>query len=48
MLNAPVPPEVLTKPFPVRLVRVDMFCDVLTETVLTDLVSPVEKVSGTS
>jgi hypothetical protein len=46
--SAPVPPEVVTTPFVVRLLNVAMFCDVFTVIVLVLLVKPVENVSGTS
>jgi hypothetical protein len=44
--SAPVPPEVVTRPFVVKLERVEMFCDVFTVTafVAPVYVRPVEKV----
>jgi hypothetical protein len=48
MDSAPVPPEVLTNPLPVRFESIAMFCDVLTAMVFTVRVKPVLKVKGTS
>jgi hypothetical protein len=39
--RAPVPPDVVTNPFDVRLDKVEIFCDVLTETVYGDPDVPV-------
>ena len=46
--SVPSPPDVLTKPFPVKLESFAMFCVVLTVIVLVVRVSPVENVNGTS
>lgn len=46
--SAPVPPEVVTKPFVVRFESVEIFCEALTVIVLVERVNPVENVSGTS
>ena len=44
MLNAPVPPDVFTKPLEVRFERVEILCEASTLSVLDDHVSPVPSV----